>query len=502
MIIYNAVRHNPAFNLIYLFCVLLLAACPGTDNQIEEASKNQKKDKTHTSGKPNCPVVPEGAVPTIPPEDQTLSLFQAVQANDPAKVRKLIEAGGANKDAPGAEGRTALMLAAGKGYTAVVQALIDKKANMELADREGQTALIWAAREGHTAVVQALIDKKANMELADREGQTALIWAAREGHTAVVQALINAGADVNAVDNTGWMALTGAAYNGHKETVKALITAGGIVYHLDKYGRTALKLAKLNAKTQIVQLIEQQIRTATADLLSAMKNKNTQAALAAIAGGADINVTLAIPLPKEVDGQTVLMYAAYMDQKEVVKALIAARADVNAVDNKGITALMYATISLSNSILDTIKFLIEKGADVNAKDSSGKTPLMWATSKGLADISKLKVLVKAGADVNARMKNGWTALMLAAGDYRKEIFEALVEMPGIDVNARTNNGKTALMETARRGLIDPVKLLLKKGADKEAVDKDGKTALDMATEELKTATAKVIREYVHPLNLK
>eukprot|EP00964_Phaeocystis_antarctica_P086588 scaffold54853_cov58-Phaeocystis_antarctica.AAC.6 len=63
----------------------------------------------------------------------------------------------ANPDLPHLEGHTALMLAAGKGQEACVQALLRAEANTELLDkRDGRTALQWAEARGHTAIARQL----------------------------------------------------------------------------------------------------------------------------------------------------------------------------------------------------------------------------------------------------------------------------------------------------------------------------------------------------------
>jgi uncharacterized protein len=74
---------------------------------------------------------------------------------------------------------------------------------------------------------------------------------------------------------------------------------------------------------------------------------------------------------------------------DVVQALIAKGADVNAKRNDGLTALMTAS---RRDRIDVVQALLDRGADVNAKDNSGLTALMWT---GNAKIRA--VLVGAGA---------------------------------------------------------------------------------------------------------
>ena len=82
---------------------------------------------------------------------------------------------------------------------------------------------------------------------------------------------------------------------------------------------------------------------------------------------------------------------------DAVKALIEAGADVNAKDDEGKTALIYAAIY--NHTPEVAKALVEAGAEINAKDNEGRTALSWAACNHNPQV--LKALVEAGADVNA-----------------------------------------------------------------------------------------------------
>ena len=62
--------------------------------------------------------------------------------------------------------------------------------------------------------------------------------------------------------------------------------------------------------------------------------------------------------------------------------------------------------------VDVVEALLAKGAEVDAVDNFGKTPLMGAAEVGHADI--VRVLLAAGADVNARAKSGANALTWAS----------------------------------------------------------------------------------------
>ena len=72
------------------------------------------------------------------------------------------------------------------------------------AARRDITPLHFAAGGGHTAIVEALIDKGANVNAAAKNKTRPLHWAASKGHKRVVEVLINRGADLNAGDFFGF----------------------------------------------------------------------------------------------------------------------------------------------------------------------------------------------------------------------------------------------------------------------------------------------------------
>ena len=153
--------------------------------------------------------------------------------------------------------------------------------------------------------------------------------------------------------------------------------------------------------------------------------------------GANINAsTIIITRSSAFDRRTTFLVEA--GNLEIVKYLLEKGGNINDKDDKGRTALIYASMSVD---LETVKYLIEKGADVNAKDNNGSTALMDASSGGCLEI--IKYLIEKGADVNAKDNNGSTALIYASRKGHLETVEYLLEK-GADVNIKNNNGETAL----------------------------------------------------------
>ena len=147
-------------------------------------------------------------------------------------------------------------------------------------------------------------------------------------------------------------------------------------------------------------------------------------------------------------GLTLLMNAAaYNSDPNVISALIAAGAEVNASDRVGRTALTLAAELNTNA--EVITTLIHAGANPNVIDRTDRTPLLRAAEFN-ANPKVAVALVQGGADINAvRGFDGGTALMYAARwSKNPEVVVALIMM-GAKSKVKDKFGKTALDYTAK-----------------------------------------------------
>jgi ankyrin repeat protein len=159
--------------------------------------------------------------------------------------------------------------------------------------------------------------------------------------------------------------------------------------------------------------------------------------------------------------------AARRGDREAVRALLKAGADVNAAEGDGTTALHWAARS---GDADLVQMLVSAGANVRATTRLGAyTPLMMAAQAGHS--AAVAALLAGGADVEARTTTGTTPLMFAAQSGDTRTATMLVE-GGARVDARESAmEQTPLMFAAANNRTDVVKLLIARGADKAATSK-------------------------------
>jgi ankyrin repeat protein len=156
---------------------------------------------------------------------------------------------------------------------------------------------------------------------------------------------------------------------------------------------------------------------------------------------------------------------------DAVKLFLEAGMNPDAKTYDGKTALMGAT---RGGHVEIVQALLANGAEVNAKDNEGMTPLFKVQK-----IEVAQALLDKGADVNANNNYNWTPLMYAAQDGHNAVIQLLLTK-GAKISAKDGQGRTALMKAAERGHVDSVKALLAGGADLNMQTITGETAHAMA----------------------
>jgi uncharacterized protein len=135
----------------------------------------------------------------------------------------------------------------------------------------------------------------------------------------------------------------------------------------------------------------------------------------------------------QADGATALQWAAYRNDLDVADMLLAAGANPKTPNRDGFTPLILASINGSGPM---VAKLLAAGADPNERDPNQDTPLMFASRNG--NVDAIKALLDKKADVSVKEKlRGTTALMWASEQRHPEAVKALIAA-GADVSATSN----------------------------------------------------------------
>ncbi|MFH1222501.1 MAG: ankyrin repeat domain-containing protein [Candidatus Micrarchaeota archaeon] len=157
------------------------------------------------------------------------------------------------------------------------------------------------------------------------------------------------------------------------------------------------------------------------------------------------------------DGMTALALAAKTNNLKGAMVLTAFEADVNIPDNLGCTPLMMAA---QEGNFEFAKYLISKGAKIDVKDKSRKNVLMHAAIGGNVGIADL---VADDVELEERDNDGRTALAHAVINKKREMINYLV-IAGADVHGKDNAHKTILMHAIAAGDGPTINFLKKHGA--------------------------------------
>ena len=394
-----------------------------------------------------------------PQPDGTTALHWATYNDDVDLVSRLLGAG-ADVRAANRYGVTPLAIACQNGNAAIITKFLDAGADANASLPGGETMLMTAARTGKVEAVRVLLARGADLHAKEgRRGQTALMWAAAEGHVAVIEELIKAGADFRTPLDSGFTPLMFAVRQGHIGAAKALLKAGVDVN----------EPVQVRANPKLPEG-ERPIRAGTTPLDLAVANAHFELAAELLDAGADPNTNRL--------GYTQLHMLVYVRQPGIGD---------NDPGPEG---------SGNMSSLEFAKRLVAKGADVNARITRrvnltntrfhdiGATPYLLAAVT--ADAEYMKALVALGADPSLKNAENSTALMTAAGlgtrspgedaGTEEEVLEAMqVALDhGADINAVDDNGETAMHGAAYKNLPLAVQFLADKGAKIEVWNRRNK----------------------------
>ena len=400
------------------------------------------------------------------------SVADAAMRRDIDRVQALIEQA-VDVSLPHGDGMSALHWAARHGDAEMAALLIEAGADTGARTRlAGHTPLHVASTVGAAAVVELLLEHRAEPDARTTTGATPLHFAAAAGNAKTIALLLDYKADVNAREPAwGQTPLMFAAAAGRAEAVRTLVDRGAdlrvTAKVVDIVARSKADREDASKKPGIVEA-----ERAAGRRKDTVSDAPTQDPQAESSGTGELVSSKTATAPKPLGhaervgtygGLTALLLAAREGHSETALVLIEEGADINQVSAGDKTSpLLLATV---NGYFDLALSLLERGANPALASDAGATPLFttlntrWITKsrhpqptnyqqQSVSYLELMEALLEAGADPTVRLvKPLWYTTF------------------GADQLSVDRTGATPFWRAAYALDIDAMRLLLAHGAD-------------------------------------
>ncbi|UKZ97022.1 uncharacterized protein TrAFT101_011791 [Trichoderma asperellum] len=399
-------------------------------------------------------------------------------------IKKLIESE-ADCSVTDAQQRSPLEIASGRGYSNAVETMLflchrsqltagffkavlgnhisvaerlmdggaDKNALMPLPG--SPSALHYAVAESNVRLVQALIMRRAELNLQDQEGRTPLYEAASRNVANCLKLLINAGANINITDNSDISPLAAAAAQNHEHSIDLLLeftAQSAMLQGADE--SISLDIALQTRQSVLAKIVRRLVRDKTkwdvSDSALKLLMQNDNEALAKLRtllkAGLQHNRIIG-------DYGTMLHHAVLWDDIGLVKLLAEDdHAQPGIVFKEYGTPLQIAAEQASYNAPEIIQILLSAGADPMLGSGGRGSPLHAAAS----------------------MRNG-----RCEGRY-EEIFKTIVNHTPDTLHKEAGNFPTVLQSAVASGTLEMVKLVIESGAHLDVIAGKWGTPLHLA----------------------
>jgi uncharacterized protein len=459
------------FCLILIFIVVLAFRLAAADSPVADAAMHGDREAVRS-------LLQKGADVNAARGDGMTALHWAADHGDAEMTEMLIVAGANPKAVTRIGLYTPLHIASRGGYAAVAEKLVKAGANVNAkTTNSGAAPLHLAAASGNAALVTLLIDQGADVNAKETEsGQTPLIFAAEENRVDAIRILLKRGADPNltakVLDVTTEARLTAAARDRQTRVLASFGTKPNEAPNPNEVQAAVLAARELYLSRELPKDAPRAQTAANGDDAAATAggaggangNGGGNAGNAAAAGNDDGRLP---PLTTK-GGLTALLHAARQGNTEAAMALIDGGANINQVSAGDATTPLL--MSIINAHFDLALRLIERGANPNlAAAVNGVTPL-WAAVNAewqprtrfpqpqehdlqrATYLDVMKALLKAKANPNTRLlKHPWYMVYTGCGNQNCGLEDV--------------EGSTAFWRAAYATDVEAMRLLVEYGAD-------------------------------------
>lgn len=329
--------------------------------------------------------------------------------------------------------------------------LLGLGADFAVKPSDGRSPLHTAAITGNEEIIEMLLEHSdANIEARDNQGATALLIAAYYTKPDAVRLLVNRGASVDARDNEGRSSLHHVVKKDSPELVRFLVDHNADIEARNSGQQTPLVVAIQKGNMRIVRLLE--------ELHADLRPVNRYG--------------------------SVLHAAVRSASKAMVQFCLTHRYDTEATDACGLTPL---SIAAKRGYHEIVALLLDHGADSEAESRSKSEeqwrPLHYAAHGGHEAV--VEILLKRGADPTAEDMYGRRAQYYAEKKGHDSL--AAVIRDNTPISKKTlqlsiSHEVNALVGWSRKGHVELVKKLLKKGVNVNSMDVDGQRAITVAAQ--------------------
>lgn len=413
-------------------------------------------------------------------EDQTTALMFAARGGHLKAARLLIK-GGAAVNARKADGTSSLLLACSRGFKKVTRLLLDNGATVNLSkerwalvclmmDELGARFPLRSLPDRAQGILPMLLKRGLHINLQPWFVDTELLRAthqrSRLWHSKLKRLWTWATPALTERRRGSALLSSPRVRSMDSEALQSVLGVGAHDRGSDKDGRLTLALASMVCRDSRAQVAEMLLDVSArvdrhdhdyhgkmALMLATSLRANTTILETLLDAGLD-------PYGRSATGMTTLMAViascggfSLPNGEAHIGALTKAGVNVDAADNEGNTALMYAA-ERDNSLPSSLKILLAAGATPNLANKAGETALMKSATSPYEPWDKVNTLLDARADVNAVDGRGRHVLHWAVESrYCRlgDVIEEILRVPGVILDHKDDAGDTALVLAERNG---------------------------------------------------